>query len=211
MWNTGATTSSINVVASSMADTAYSVTISGGSCITIHKKIIICPLPIANVCCDTTIFNGNSVIIYGTGGSSYYWEPPAGLSCDTCINPTASPTATTTYTLITTSKNGCTAESEVTINVEIPCKDFYVPNVFSPNGDGVNDTYLIKVEFMSKYEIWIYNRWGKLVYHSQNPDAPWDGNIDGDPASTGTYYYIIKATCLTGNSFEKHGFLTLIR
>ncbi len=212
LWNNGATTSSIWVVADSTYDTAYSVTIAnGGACVTLNKSIVIYPLPNGFVCCDTTIFAGSSVVLSGSGGVKYYWIPPTGLSCDTCPDPIANPTVTTTYTLVTTNSNGCSSDAKVTVTVDIPCKDFFVPNVFSPNGDNVNETFLIKVIYMSSYEIWIYNRWGKQVFHSQNPDNPWTGDISGSPASQGVYYYIIKATCETGNSFEKHGFLTLIR
>ncbi|HTB32679.1 MAG TPA: gliding motility-associated C-terminal domain-containing protein [Bacteroidia bacterium] len=212
LWNTGATTSSISVPATSFNDTAYSVTIvNSGSCITLNKDIIIYPIPTGYVCCDTTIFNGTSVILHGSGGTSYYWTPPFGVNCDTCPNPTVTPTVTTTYTLTTISANGCSAESDVTITVDIPCKDLIIPNVFTPNGDGVNNTFLIKVEFMSSYDITIYNRWGRMVFTSTNPDNPWDGNIGGSPASTGVYYYIIRATCFNGNSIKQDGFLQLIR
>lgn len=211
LWNTGATTSSITVYISSKKDSDYSVIISNAdSCLTINKKIYINPVS-GFACCDDTIWTGSSTTLTGSNGTTYKWIPPIGLSCDTCPDPIANPTVTTTYTLITTTDSGCTANSFVTVTVEIPCKDFFVPNVFTPPSGGIDATFLIQVEFMSKYEIWIYNRWGKLVFHSQNPDAPWDGNIDGNPASAGTYYYILKATCEAGTDFEKHGFLSLVR
>lgn len=214
LWSNGATTSSISVPATSMSDTAYSVTISNGgnSCVIIDKSIVIYPLPFDSVCCNDTIYSGDSVVLNGSGGVGYYWIPPTGLSCDTCPNPVATPTATTTYTLVTISNEGCRSTGEeITVGVEIPCDDFFVPNVFTPNGDGVNDTYLIKVKFMSAYQISIYNRWGKEVFHSTNPDDPWDGNIKGVPAAAGVYYYLIRTTCYDGNTFIKDGYLQLIR
>ena len=211
LWNTGATTSSITVPANSTSDTAYSVTISnGGACITLHKTITVDSV-IGYACCNTTIYVGDSTIIYGNGGVQYHWIPSIGLSCDTCRDPVASPTVTTVYTLVTTYEDGCSASAIITVNVEFPCKDFFVPNVFTPNGDGNNDTYLIKVEYMSDYRIWIYNRWGRLMFYSTNPDAPWTGDIKDGQASDGIYYYIIKATCMNGTDFEKHGYLQLIR
>ncbi|HTA27273.1 MAG TPA: gliding motility-associated C-terminal domain-containing protein, partial [Bacteroidia bacterium] len=211
VWNTGATTSSITVLANSFKDTAYSVVISNGdSCTSIKKRINIDSVS-GYACCSDTIFSGNSTTLNGSGSTTYFWTPPIGLSCDTCPNPIANPTVTTTYTLITTTAAGCTASSLVTITVEIPCADFFVPNVFTPNDNGINDTYLIKVKFMSDYQIDIFNRWGKKVFSSDNPDNPWDGNIDGSPASAGVYYYILRSTCENGESFEKHGFLHLIR
>lgn len=213
LWSNGATTSSISVVASSRSDSTFSVLISNGgkSCLELDTSITIYPLPLDSACCSDTIYSGNSVVLNGGYGNSYYWVPPTGLSCDTCPDPTASPTATTTYTLITTTSNGCRSSSEVTVDVKLPCKDFFVPNVFTPDGDGVNDTYLIKVEFMSAYEITIFNRWGKKIFYSTNPDAPWDGTINGLPAAAGVYYYLIKATCENGKYFQKDGYLQLIR
>lgn len=211
LWNTGATTSSITITANSFSDTAYSVVIGNGdSCTTIHKRINIDSIS-GFACCNDTISAGNSVILVGSGSTSYYWTPDVGLSCDTCPDPTVSPTVTTTYTLVSLTDAGCRANSLVTVYVDIPCRDFFVPNVFTPNGDDVNDTYLIKAEFMSMYVIDIYNRWGKKVFHSTDPSAPWDGTIKGAQAAAGVYYYIIKATCQNGNSIDKEGFLQLIR
>jgi len=212
LWNTGATTSSIVVPANSFSDSSYSVMINNGkNCITLFKKITIDSL-IGYACCSDTISIGDTVTLNGGGASKYYWEPPTGLSCDTCPNPTVNPTVTTVYTLITTSKQGCTKSSLIAVDVVIPCRDFYIPNVFTPNGDGVNDTYLIKVEYMSLYDIAIYNRWGQEVFHSTDPTSPWDGKVKGSgDAPAGVYYYIVRTTCDDGYSFRKQGFLQLIR
>lgn len=211
LWSTGATTSSISIPANSFNDTAYSVTISNGnSCIDIHKKINIDSL-FGYACCSDTIYAGDTITLSGGGADKYYWEPPTGLSCDTCPDPTISPTVTTIYTLITTSKQGCKKSSLIAVDVDIPCRDFYIPNVFTPNGDGINDTYYIKVKYMSLYNISIYNRWGQEIFHSTDPTSPWDGTVHGSPAPAGVYYYIIRTTCDDGNSFRKDGFLQLIR
>jgi len=211
LWSTGATTSTISLLANSFNDTAYSVIINNGkNCVALHKKINIDSL-LGYACCSDTIFSGDSLVLNGGGGAEYYWIPPTGLSCDTCPNPVASPTVTTVYTLVTTSSSGCRKSSSIALDVEIPCKDFFVPNVFTPNNDGVNDTYYIKVEFMSLYDIAIYNRWGQEMFHSTDPDAPWDGKVNGGNAPEGVYYYIIRTTCINGNYIRKEGFLQLIR
>ncbi len=211
LWNTGATTSSIKVPATSFGDTAYSVIINNGkSCLTVHERVNIDSI-MGYACCNDNIFAGDTIVISGGEGAHFTWEPPTGLSCDTCPYPIADPTVTTTYTLLTITKYGCFATSQITIDVVLPCKDFFVPNVFTPNGDGINDTYLIKTEFLAKYEISIYNRWGKEVFSSQDPNAPWNGTIDKSPASAGVYYYIIRSTCANGKTIDKHGFLQLIR
>lgn len=68
-----------------------------------------------------------------------------------------------------------------------------VPNVFTPNDDGINDEFRVAFKSIREFDIWIYNRWGRLVYHSSDPGKGWDGRINGKPASVGTYYYIINA------------------
>jgi gliding motility-associated-like protein len=211
LWNTGATSSSISIPVTSFKDSLYSVIISNGdSCTTIHKRINIDSIS-GFGCCSETINSGDTVVLNGNGSISYYWIPSTGLSCDSCPDPTASPTVTTTYTLISVTNAGCIANSLVAITVDIPCLDFVVPNVFTPNGDGIDDTYLVKVKFMSEYKISIFNRWGQEVFYSENSNSPWDGKVNGSIAPAGVYYYIIQATCEDGNYFEKNGFLQLIR
>ena len=68
-----------------------------------------------------------------------------------------------------------------------------VPNVFTPNGDGHNDEFRVVYRSIKEFHIWVYNRWGKLVYKSDDPAKGWDGNIGGRPAAEGAYYYVIRA------------------
>ena len=68
-----------------------------------------------------------------------------------------------------------------------------VPNVFTPNGDGHNDEFRVVYRSIKEFHMWVYNRWGKLVYKSDEPAEGWDGNIGGRPAAEGAYYYVIRA------------------
>ena len=68
-----------------------------------------------------------------------------------------------------------------------------VPNVFTPNGDGTNDEFRVVYRSIKEFHIWVYNRWGKLVYKSEDPAKGWDGTINGRPAAPGAYYYVIRA------------------
>ena len=68
-----------------------------------------------------------------------------------------------------------------------------VPNVFTPNGDGHNDEFRVVYRSIKEFHLWVYNRWGKLVYKSDDPAKGWDGNIGGRPAAEGAYYYVIRA------------------
>jgi gliding motility-associated-like protein len=97
------------------------------------------------------------------------------------------------------------------VTVDILCSDFVVPNVFTPNGDGKNDVFLIDVTKYDSYNIEIFDRWGVKMYEANTTNAPWDGKTTaGQDAPDGVYYYIIKATC-GGNDYDKKGFVQIIR
>ena len=69
-----------------------------------------------------------------------------------------------------------------------------VPNAFSPNGDGINDEFRVVFKSLKTYNIVIFNRWGRVVYKSNDPSKGWDGKIGRNVAASGTYYYVIEAT-----------------
>lgn len=79
------------------------------------------------------------------------------------------------------------------VNITIQKSQLFAPNVFTPNGDGKNDEFRVIYTSIKEYYIWIYNRWGKLVYESSDPAKGWDGNIGSRAAAEGAYYYIIRA------------------
>jgi gliding motility-associated-like protein len=109
---------------------------------------------------------------------------------------------------------GCQTETVITIIVEEPCTNFTVPNVFTPNNAGPygeNNVFYIKTEYLSAWSIVIFDRWGKEIYKSSNPQQYWDGKTEGGgEAPSGVYYYIINATC-QGTTYKKDGFVQLIR
>lgn len=86
----------------------------------------------------------------------------------------------------------CERDSTV-INISVPESQLLVPNVFTPNGDGQNDEFRVLYRSLREYHIWVYNRWGKLVYESTDPSKGWDGMIGNRPAAEGAYYYVIRA------------------
>jgi gliding motility-associated-like protein len=216
LWSNGATTSSITV--SPDSSTSYTVIGSNGCADTVKTPVTIL-VPSLTACCDTTIISGDTVTINAYGDISYVWSPSTSLSCSTCPNPVASPTVTTTYTVVSTDGNGCHTSREVTIYVE--CIDFTVPNIFTPNNDGRNDDFVPfytvggithnGVGNVSSYTINIYDRWGKQVYNSNDPTKYWNGTLNNTNylVPDGVYYYIIKATC-GSNNFDHHGFVQVL-
>ncbi len=209
-WSNGSKDSTIKV--SDTANTTYSVLVTNAKgCTAAATTKITIDVPALFACCDSTIFIGNSALLYADSSLTYKWSPSTGLSCDSCPEIIVTPTVTTTYTIVGVDKTGCEVRRTLTIIVEEPCSDYFVPNVFTPNGDDVNDKFEIKAENLTSFSIVIYDRWGKEMYKSNNPDVYWNGDTEeGAKAPTGVYYYIIASTC-RNNTYKKDGFVQLIR
>lgn len=86
----------------------------------------------------------------------------------------------------------CAVDSQE-MKVNISESYLRVPNVFTPNGDGKNDEFRVSYRSLREFHIWVYNRWGKLVYESTDPAKGWDGTINGRDAAAGAYFYVIRA------------------
>lgn len=123
------------------------------------------------------------------------WTPEAGLSCSDCLNPVASPGETTTYQVTVIDTKGCVTNSSITISVDNTRKVF-IPNAFSPDGDGYNDYFTINagldVESIISFEV--YNRWGAVVFSMKNfqpndDNFGWDGYLKGKKMDSGVYVY----------------------
>jgi gliding motility-associated-like protein len=123
-------------------------------------------------------------------GIAYRWEPTAGLDNPSVANPVASPLNNTTYTVVIAQSNGCELTERIQVEV---IKNLVVPNGFSPNNDGVNDTWLIaNLEYNKLERVEVYDRWGGKVYESDTYLTPWDGTFRGQPLPQGAYFYVIR-------------------
>ena len=176
-------------------------------------------IPVIAACCDKLILLGDDTIIMASGAISYQWSPAVKcLNPPLCDSVQVSPTVTTTYTVTGTDSLGCQSERLVTISVEIPCFNFIVPNVFTPDfpgtggaNGGYNNVFYMQTANVDGWSITIYDRWGKEMFKSTNPTDYWNGNTEsGGKAPDGVYYYIITAIC-QNTTYKKDGFLQLIR
>ncbi|MEM9920319.1 MAG: gliding motility-associated C-terminal domain-containing protein, partial [Bacteroidota bacterium] len=153
----------------------------------------------------------------GTPGYTFEWTPPFGLSCRSCASPAAQVDTTTTYSVIVTDpETGCTDTAQTTVEILVACPPELVnmPNIFTPNGDGVNDILRIvaspAIETIKSFQI--YDRWGALVFATNDINAGWDGRLRGVPAHAGVYVYLIEAECpIDGLPLFRSGDVTLIR
>jgi gliding motility-associated-like protein len=90
----------------------------------------------------------------------------------------------------------------------IPPVSIYIPNAFSPNGDGLNDTFGVKGEGINNYHLYVYNRWGEMIWDSTNPRQTWDGKYNGSMSESGVYVYQLFAQGLPVKG--KTGSVTLV-
>ena len=148
---------------------------------------------------------------------SYFWRPAEGLSCTGCPSPQASPEVSTLYELVVADKYGCTASAAVEV-VVLPRQRIYVPNAFSPNGDGVNDRLFLYAgeEAARVIRFEVYNRWGGLVFSANNippndPAAGWDGRRQERPAPAGLYAWETEVELLDGRRVVLKGEVVLVR
>lgn len=149
---------------------------------------------------------------------SVVWSPAEGLSCTDCPNPVAAPVRTTEYRLDVLDVYGCPFGKSITIEVEDLRNLVFIPNVFSPNGDGLNDRFEISGSSkLAKIDrLLIFDRWGGLVFdrglhYPGDPTAAWDGTLSGDPCNQGVYVYIVELSFSDGERGKFSGELTLLR
>jgi len=201
--------------------TTYKVIIKQSSCFadSFYVTVLVYPPISVNAGPDQTVIAGSSVQLQATatGATSYAWSPVNDLSCADCLDPTATPATTTTYTITVTNAGGCKATDDVTLNVRCDKSQVFIPNTFTPNGDGVNDRFYASgkgVTIIKRFSV--YNRWGQLVYNANNipindPTYGWDGTFKGEQVKPDVFVYIIDATCESGEPIQLKGDISLVR
>ena len=163
---------------------------------------------------DTTIIFGTTaqLYVYGSNGSSYLWWPSTGLSATSIANPIANPTITTTYYCQTYDVNGCLWVDSVVVKVVLdPIVD--LPNAFSPDGDGMNDVFRpIVIGLLSLDDFRVYNRWGQLVFETNDLQQSWDGTYKGKDEDVGVFVWTLSGhASATGDPVFMKGNVTLLR
>ncbi|MEM1217035.1 MAG: gliding motility-associated C-terminal domain-containing protein, partial [Bacteroidota bacterium] len=138
-------------------------------------------------------------------------------SCSDCLNPTLTPSDNEVYTLSVTGTSGCSDVASTQIVVDQSVK-YFIPNVFSPNEDGVNDVFSVFGDDLLERVISmeIYDRWGGQVYQASNlpvndATAGWDGRYRGELAQAGIYVYILRLQTKVGEVISTSGDVMLLR
>jgi gliding motility-associated-like protein len=146
-----------------------------------------------------------------TGAANYNWTF-GNNSTSTAQNPSTTYSSGGTYVVILTASNGTCSDTAMRIIIVEQPISLVVPNIFSPNGDGINEEFGIISSGITQLNCEIFNRWGQKVKTLTSPTDVWDGKLNnGNSASDGTYYYVLTASSYDGKNHEAKGTITLVR
>ncbi|HET7119586.1 MAG TPA: gliding motility-associated C-terminal domain-containing protein, partial [Hanamia sp.] len=183
-----------NPVASPDETTLYIVTVANNNCeVSDSVLVTVNENPVANAGPDKVIIKGQSTSLDGAAGGtdvSYLWTPGINISGTSTLNPIVNPATNQIYVLNVYSNKGCkTAVDSMLVKVY---QQLYIPNAFTPNGDGINDTW--DIETLQAYpgaEVKVFNRYGQIIFDNNGKSIWWDGTFKGNPQSPGAYVYLI--------------------
>lgn len=157
--------------------------------------------PDGHVSADRPAVYGPTSLL-ATGGTSYRWYPSDGLSAVDVPNPVAYPNVTTQYDVLISNEFGC----QDTVRISVAAKgDVFIPNLFSPNGDGNNDMFKLHGHGISKLLFKIYDRQGTVLFEADELQEIWDGRHNGSLVDSGTYTWTIAGSFVDGEPLRFQG------
>jgi gliding motility-associated-like protein len=203
-----------NPIATVSTNSSFTVMASLNGCVKSKTiNIAIKPNPVVNAGPDKTIVAGDQVMLEGLAVNpvSISWTPAATLSDGSILNPMANPQATTVYTLTVKNNENCTSSDNAIVTVIPRCVK--IMNAFTPNGDGMNDLWLVTngAACTKRIAVTVYNRYGSIVYKNDNYQNDWNGTYNGKPVAVGTYYYAASFTTITNSTMLLNGDVTILR
>ena len=164
---------------------------------------------------DTAVVVNQPLQLHATGGIKYLWQPSTGLSANNIADPVAiynEPFNLLRYKLLVYNQANCVDSTFMNVKVFKTSPSIFVPNAFSPNGDGTNERLKPVAVGMQRMEYFnVYNRWGQLVYASGSADKGWDGKLAGKQQDPGMFVWAVKAIDYTGKAYLQKGTVLLIR
>jgi gliding motility-associated-like protein len=186
----------------------YTVTLqvatANGCTATVSKVIPITPVQITATS-DTTIAANQPLQLQASGAANYIWTPSFGLSNPSLPNPIAILQQSQQYQVQGTTTGGCVGYTDVNITV-YKDKGLYIPTIFTPNNDGINDTWKIICSGVQQLNyLKVYNRWGQLVHQQSNCNQAWNGNYNGKPLPVGAYVYLYEVIDFTNTKITGKG------
>ncbi|MCO5249582.1 MAG: gliding motility-associated C-terminal domain-containing protein [Chitinophagales bacterium] len=172
----------------------------------VTERIHVLPAVEMSISGDTSIEVGKSIVLTADGAETYEWNTGENFP-----SIEVSPTVTTTYTVTGFNDSGCTQTK--TITVKVHSFEITASNFFTPNGDGVHDTWIPnQLDHLSDFTLTILNRWGKVVFTSNHPTHPWNGQYKNTKAPEGVYFFVLEGiSTQDGSIVKKSGYIHLER
>jgi gliding motility-associated-like protein len=233
LWYTAATGGTGNPTAptpstTTVGSTTWYVTQTTGTCESPRTPVTVTINAIPQLSIDPvngSVCAGSTVKLQANGADSYQWSPATGLSDPSVSDPVAVLQSDILYT-VTGTTDGCSATVQVDLTLSTNCSGpgtgpgtgpglgsgYYIPNAFSPNGDGANDLFRVKTgDVPRSFSMIVFNRYGGKIFESADIGTGWNGAIGGSLAPAGAYVYTVVLTTSAGNMIRKQGTVILVR
>jgi gliding motility-associated-like protein len=201
--------------------TTYTATAKEGSCETASHTVtvVVDPLPTIDAGSDQNIIAGGRAQLQATGTAvnRVEWDANPALSCLLCFDPIATPKVTTVFHITGFTNKNCKSYDSVTVYIMCDDRQLFIPNTFTPNGDGLNDYFFPRSKEINMVKVFrIFNRWGEMVYQQENMPVNeelkgWDGTYKGVKLPPDIYVYLIQGDCENGKSLLWKGNIALMR
>ena len=171
---------------------------------------------------DQSILTGDTIIMQAMVNisidsiSSVTWTGIEPSNCTQCLTQTVVPIITTSYSVEVVSVDGCSDSDEITLFMDHDL-DVYVPNIFSPNGDGSNDVFFPRGSGLFRIKsARVFDRWGEVMYekndfNANDPNAGWDGSFKGLKLNPDVYIYTFEIICDNNSTLIYKGNIALIK
>jgi gliding motility-associated-like protein len=206
-----------------LTTTAYTLTVTDtlGCPKPVSDSVLVTVIPqvVVDPGNDTVVVVNEPLALHASSTDStlvtFVWSPGDWLNDPLIYDPVATITSaidSITYLVTATTPQGCTGNGKIRVLVYSTLPDIFMPNAFTPNGDGKNDVYRPILVGMSSLDYFrIFNRWGQEVYATRQNGDGWDGKLSGRPQETGTFVYMVQGTDYTGKVHFRKGTFILIR
>ncbi len=195
----------------------FTVVVRSGHCIPDTQTVNVDVIPIPDIEVSTTVSTtpDAAVPLYAASHQelNYQWFAKDSFSCADCRRTILYPKQTQTVYVEGTNSTGCTVKDSVQINI-VGCDPgtIFLPNTFTPNGDGLNDKLYVRTVALSSLKYFrVFDQWGQMVFETNDLNEGWDGNVNSKQASTAVYVYVLEGTCQNGYDVMKTGNVTAIR
>jgi gliding motility-associated-like protein len=204
-----------NVTGVSAGITEITYTVNAGGCTsTVSTTINVGDLNLTLTATPNPVTSGGSIALNTSSSSAYQitaWLPSPLFSNQTATAQSITVDNDAVYYAVGQTPDGCIDTAQISVTVSKKNEDVFVPNVFTPNGDGKNDLLLVYGNTIDKIDFRVFNQWGQSIFETSDKSKGWDGRYKGLMQPVTVYVYALKATLLDGRVITKKGSITLIR